>query len=70
MSSLAIAASICLFLAIKERILELNSQRSHSDDLPGPSGALHRASMLAGAVADVQSHSRFEDVQNPAIAVN
>ena len=69
MSSLAIVVSICLFLAIKERVLELNSQRSHSDDLPGLTGALHRAPMLADAVADVQSHSRFKDVQNPAIAI-
>ena len=48
----------------------LNSQRFYGDDLPGPSGTLRRAPTLAGAVADTQSHSRFEDVQNPPIAVN
>ena len=48
----------------------MNSQKTVGDDLPGPSGALDWGPTLAGAAADAQGHSRFEDVQNPAIAVN
>lgn len=47
----------------------LNSPRSAGENLPGPSGALLRAPTLAGVVADAQSDSRFEDVENPAFAV-